>query len=89
MGLDIRLPIGLMFAIIGLLLIGFGLVSDKAIYAKSLNININLWWGIAMLVFGLVMLALGRRGGSAMHSSDESPEGKATERREHDEGLES
>jgi len=62
MGLDIRLPIGLMFSILGLLLIVFGLVGDKAIYHRALNINVNLWWGVVMLVFGLVMLFLGRRG---------------------------
>ena len=64
MGLDIRLPIGLMFGIFGLLLIIFGLVSDAEIYRRSLGININLWWGLAMAVFGAVMLLLGRRGGT-------------------------
>ena len=62
MGLDIRLPIGLMFSILGLLLAGYGLVGDKEIYARSLGLNINLWWGLVMLVFGLLMLFLGRRG---------------------------
>jgi len=62
MGLDIRLPIGLMFSILGLLLLGFGIAGDKAIYEKALGININLWWGLVMLVFGLVMLWYGRRG---------------------------
>jgi hypothetical protein len=49
MGLDIRLPIGLMFSILGLLLTGFGLFGDKTIYQKALGININLWWGLVML----------------------------------------
>ena len=62
MGLDIRLPIGFLFAIFGVLLIAFGLGSDKAIYARSLGININLEWGIVMLLFGAVMLVLGKRG---------------------------
>jgi hypothetical protein len=61
MGLDIRLPIGLMFAIFGLLLACYGLVGDKTIYQRSLGININLWWGLVMLIFGIVMLALGAR----------------------------
>ena len=64
MNLDLRLPIGLMFSIVGALLTVFGMVSDKAIYAKSLNINVNLWWGLVLLAFGLVMLALIRRGKS-------------------------
>jgi uncharacterized protein YhhL (DUF1145 family) len=62
MGLDIRLPIGLMFSLIGILLTLFGLFGDKAIYQRSLEINVNLWWGIVMLIFGLAMLVLGRRG---------------------------
>jgi hypothetical protein len=62
MNLDLRLPIGLMFTIFGVLLTGFGLVSDPAMYARSLGINMNLWWGIVLLGFGLVMLGLARRG---------------------------
>jgi hypothetical protein len=62
MHLDLRVPIGLMFAIIGVLLIAFGLTSDTAIYAKSLGININLWWGLVLLAFGAVMLLLARSG---------------------------
>jgi len=62
MGLDIRLPIGFLFSIFGVLLIGYGALSDPAIYQRSLGININLGWGGVMLVFGVIMLALGRRG---------------------------
>jgi hypothetical protein len=61
MGLDIRLPIGLMFTLFGVLLVVYGLVSDRAIYQRSLGINVNLRWGCVLLIFGLVMLALGRR----------------------------
>jgi hypothetical protein len=62
MGLDIRLPIGLLFSIFGVLLIGYGALGDKSIYARSLDVNINLWWGLIMLGFGLVMFVLGKRG---------------------------
>jgi hypothetical protein len=62
MRLDIRLPLGLLFVLVGLLLAGYGLASDPAIYQRSLHININLWWGAVLLVFGLVMFWLGRRG---------------------------
>ena len=58
MNLDLRLPIGLMFSIIGVLLTVFGLISDHAIYARSLGINVNLWWGLVLLAFGLLMLGL-------------------------------
>ena len=60
MGLDIRLPIGGLFSILGVLLVGYGLVSDRGIYVRSLGINVNLWWGVALLVFGVVMIVLGR-----------------------------
>lgn len=65
MNLDLRLPIGLMFTIFGVLLTAFGLVSDSAIYARSLGINVNLWWGIVLLAFGLIMLLLARGGRSS------------------------
>ena len=61
MGLDIRVPIGALFAIIGVLLTGYGLVSDRAIYARSLDLNVNLWWGLVLILFGAVMLGLARR----------------------------
>jgi len=63
MGLDIRLPIGLMFAILGALLAGFGLVSDRSIYERSLGININLIWGTVLIAFSSVLLWLGLRKG--------------------------
>jgi hypothetical protein len=60
MGIDIKLPIGLMFSIMGLIITVFGLFtnSDALLYHRSLGININLWSGAGMLVFGLVMLGL-------------------------------
>jgi hypothetical protein len=64
MNFDLRLPIGIMFSAFGLILTIFGAVSDKAIYEEhSLGININLIWGIVLLVFGLFMLFLALRGG--------------------------
>ena len=62
MGIDIRLPIGLVFAVVGILMIAFGAASDSAIYQRSLGINVNLYWGLVLLAFGLIMVALGRRG---------------------------
>jgi len=58
MGLDIRIPIGSLFVILGALLAGYGLLSSPAIYQRSLGIDVNLWWGLALLVFGLAMLGL-------------------------------
>ncbi|MBK8006121.1 MAG: hypothetical protein IPK12_19980 [Gemmatimonadetes bacterium] len=62
MQLDLRLPMGLMFSAFGALLTIFGLVSDEALYQRSLGINVNLWWGLVLLAFGLAMLALARKG---------------------------
>ncbi len=64
MGLDIRTPIGLMFGLFGLLLTGYGLLTNGSdIYQRSLGLNVNLEWGVVLLVFGGVMLWLGWRGG--------------------------
>jgi hypothetical protein len=61
MGLDIRLPIGMLFTILGIALVLFGFFSNPAIYGQSLGINVNLIWGAALAVFGAVMLWLGGR----------------------------
>ena len=61
MGLDIRWPIGLMFTLIGALLGVFGLV--KGSESVSLGININLIWGLVLLVFGAGMLLGASKGG--------------------------
>ena len=62
MQLDIRLPIGLLFLLLGAILVAYGLVSDPAIYAEhSLNQNVNLVWGTIFALFGAVMLWLAKR----------------------------
>lgn len=62
MGLDIRVPLGALFTLLGLLMTGFGLLGTKAIYAQTLGINVNLDWGLVLLAFGVIMLWLGLRG---------------------------
>ncbi len=60
--MDIRIPIGLMFSIFGILITFFGLFTiDSGIYNKSLGLNVNIIMGILMLLFGSVMLWLARR----------------------------
>ena len=62
MDLDVRLPIGLLFSTFGLLIGGYGLASDPRIYAEhSLGINVNVGWGVALLLFGGVMLGYALR----------------------------
>ena len=88
MRLDIRLPIGLMFTLLGGLLVLFGLIADKSTLQNSLGININLWWGLAMLIFGVAMFLLGRRGTASARLTEDSPEGLKIEELEHRTGLE-
>lgn len=64
MGLDIRWPIGLMFGLIGFILVVFGFLSGGSdIYKASLGINVNLYWGLLLLVFGGWMLSMAWRAG--------------------------
>lgn len=58
MGLDIKIPIGGMFALLGIILTIFGIFTNgNEMYGISLDININLWSGLFMLIFGSIMLA--------------------------------
>ena len=69
MGLDIRLPIGLMFSLLGAVLTVYGAISDPALYERSLGHNVNLWWGMVLLAFGLVFTFYGRRATRALHNA--------------------
>jgi hypothetical protein len=62
MGLDIRIPLGLIFLIIGGMMSLFGFITrGTGIYQRSMGINLNLTWGALMFVFGLIMFLIGRR----------------------------
>ena len=89
MGLDIRIPIGLLFSTLGIVLVLSGVIFNSTVYQRSLGINVNLWWGLVMLVFGVLMYFFGRRGGSSAKPAETSVEGRVIERLEHKEGLES
>jgi hypothetical protein len=56
--MDLRLPIGLLFLVFGLLLTALGASTPPTLYAKSLGINVNLLWGVVMTVFGGTFFAL-------------------------------
>ena len=58
--LDIKIPIGLMFSVFGVILLVYGFFTrnDVELYQKSLSHNVNLWMGALMLLFGGVMLLL-------------------------------
>ena len=90
--LDLRWPIGGLFTALGLLLAGYGLFTagSSANYARAASVNINLWWGLVMLVFGLTLLLSVRRSGRSPSPRGValSPEGRAVEERERRLGLE-
>lgn len=70
--LDLRFPMGLFFSALGVLLAGYGVLGDPAVYQASLGINVNLWAGLGILLFGVLMLAGGwramREGGTEARS---------------------
>lgn len=74
MGLDIRWPIGLMFSIVGALMAIYGLLTGSSdIYKRSLDINVNLYWGLLLLVFGAFMLVMAWRGGKREEAERGTP----------------
>ncbi|MBV9998564.1 MAG: hypothetical protein JO015_05560 [Verrucomicrobia bacterium] len=80
MGFDIRLPIGYLFTILGLLLALYGLMSaNSAAYQRSLGINVNLTWGVVLLIFGLIMAYFAKRSQSRVRreAPDAAPQGAA------------
>lgn len=59
--LDVRVPIGALFTVLGVLLTAYGALEPTA--AKSAFTRggqINMWWGLVMLVFGVFMLLIAR-----------------------------
>uniref|UniRef100_E6QIU6 Uncharacterized protein n=1 Tax=mine drainage metagenome TaxID=410659 RepID=E6QIU6_9ZZZZ len=69
MSLDLRIPMGLMFTLVGLILTVYGLVTRGSdIYLRSAGINANLDWGLVLMLFGVSMFLLGRRGQKKLKS---------------------
>ncbi|MHB1960531.1 MAG: hypothetical protein ACYCO5_16075 [Acidobacteriaceae bacterium] len=88
MGLDIRLPLGLLFLVTGGMMAVYGLLTHgSAIYEKSLGIDINLVWGLVLLLFGATMLLLayldGRRLAAAPPANPASDEVPSSRPRGH------
>jgi multisubunit Na+/H+ antiporter MnhG subunit len=63
MGLDIRIPLGLIFLVIGGIMALFGAFThgDATLYERSLGVDLNLFWGVIMFVFGAIMFFVGKR----------------------------
>ena len=63
MNLDLRIPMGLMFTLVGLILSVYGWATrGSLLYLREDNLDVNLYWGLVLLVFGSGMFLLGRRG---------------------------
>jgi hypothetical protein len=91
-GLDLRYPIGGLFTVLGVILAGYGIATrdNLAMYVRSTSVNVNLWWGVVMIVFGAAFLLLAMRAGRTpgVQPAELTPEGRATEAREKRLGLE-
>jgi hypothetical protein len=61
--MDLRLPIGGLFVVLGVILGGYGVMTNgnTAMYERSAGVNINLVWGAVMLAFGALFLVLAQR----------------------------
>jgi hypothetical protein len=59
--LDVRVPIGALFSVLGVLLTAYGALEPTAVKsAFTRGGQINMWWGLVMLVFGVFMLLIAR-----------------------------
>lgn len=84
MSLDLRIPLGLLFSIVGVLLTIYGLVTrGSSLYDRSAGMDINLIWGAVMLVFGLTMFLMGRRANKRRPPLSHEPSERPTPRGHH------
>lgn len=72
MNLDQRLPMGMMFSIVGAIVMAFGLATRTrpALYTRSFGIDVNIWWGAVLLVCGFIVVSIGRRGQGRIEQSN-------------------
>lgn len=69
MSFDLRLPIGALFTLFGLILAADGLFAGRLV----LGVNVNLWWGLVMLLFGGLMLAFAARAKNTTAAAPPAP----------------
>ena len=80
MSLDVRVPAGTMFVMIGGLLAIYGAMSDPSVYQRSLGVNVNLSWGAVMIGFGVALLAWQRWSSAAPEPASREGEHGGSER---------
>ena len=74
MNLDLRIPMGLMFTLVGLILALYGWATrGSALYARAGNVDVNPAWGAVLMVFGVGMLLVGRRAERRLRKQPQKP----------------
>jgi len=57
--MDLRVPSGWFFTVLGLILLGMGILAPET-RAELTESNVNLYSGISMLIFGAFLLLLAK-----------------------------
>lgn len=74
MGLNLRLPFGIVFPMVEDIRAGYSVCrSGSAVYVNSQEINRNLVWNLGMLFFGLIMFIAGRKKTNNTRFADLAP----------------
>jgi len=58
---DLRRPTGLLFSLLGLILVAYGVLNPDVRAPLDQGVNVNLWCGLSLLVFGGCLLWLSFR----------------------------
>lgn len=58
---DLRRPTGFLFALLGLILLSYGLIRPAVRAPLDAEINVNVWCGLILLIFGGCLLWLSFR----------------------------
>ena len=58
---DLRLPFGFLFGLLGIILTAYGLISPEVRAPLDADVNVNLWCGLMLLIFGGCLLWLSFR----------------------------
>lgn len=85
MKFDLRIPMGLMFTFLGVILATWGIKTNDnvALYARSLGMNINLWWGLILIAFGVTIYIISQRAKRALDEQPKSAQQKKSKHRKH------
>jgi hypothetical protein len=60
-GIDLRVPVGSLFSVLGVLLSAYGAATRGDPGTMPTGVAIDVIWGVVLLAFGVGMLLLARR----------------------------